>query len=326
MHFVQASLLTLFCASASIVYAETTSTAQILHRTLTAAPACLNWRWIGNCLWLKCHLLGCDVETSPKVHHYLPDLLVTVHRTPADQPWIEMRHVLNVPQTTALKNFGRAIFSNRYVGSGGDVSVSTDHAGNADVRFFEANVFGHPLADLTIDTDQLFCQSVTRAGKPYYQSALDALAWRMAPLESVLPVALVPGQREIGTSAMQSWGAVYPRSGFVTQQDPVKAAAVIAQRACDIVIGPRRLHVALALEAPVPYTTVPIRLDERDVATGMWQMISPKIDTRCELFGSDDPSWQLGRIDASRAFVWNLWRSYECCEPRGEKYLGAVHF
>ncbi len=326
MHFVQASLLTLFCASASFVDAESISTAQILQRTLTAASTCMNWRWIGNCFWSECDLLGCDVQPSPKVRHFLPDLLVTVHRTPTDQPWIEMRRTLSVPQSAVLRSFAGAMSSNRFVGSGGDVSVSTDHAGNADVRFYEASVFGHPLAELPFDTDRLFCQSVSRPGKPYYQSALDTAAWRMAPLESVLPDALLPGRREIGASAMQSWGAVYPRSGFVTQQNPAKAAAVIAQRSCDIVIGPRRLHLRLALEAPAPYTTVPNRLDERDATTGMWQMISPKIDTRCELFGSDDPSWHLGRIDGSRAFVWNLWRPYECCEPRGELYLGAVHF
>ncbi len=248
MHLLQASLATLICLIVPIAHAETISTAQILQRTLAAASACVNWRWIGNCLRLECDLLGCDVQTSPKVRHYLPDLLVTVHRTPADQPWIEMRRTLSVPQSAVLRSFAAAMSSNRFVGSGGDVSVSTEYAGNADVRFFEANVFGHPLAELPFDTDRLFCQSVTRTGKPYYQSTLDATAWRIAPLESALPAALVPGQREIGASAMQSWGAVYPRSGFVTQQNPAKAAAVIAQRACDIVIGPRRLHVALALE------------------------------------------------------------------------------
>ena len=186
---------------------------------------------------------------------------------------------------------------NPTVGSGGDAAVSTGATSNGDIRFFEASVFGHPLETLAGVTDELLCQSAARAGKPYYQSALDPLAWRVAPIESHLPDALIPGRREIGIDVTQSWGAVYPRSGFVIQQNSAKAAAVVAQRACDIVIGPRRQHVAVALGDPGRYTTVPTELDERDAATGIWQMVSPKVDEACELFGSTDPDWSIGRID-----------------------------
>lgn len=261
-----------------------------------------------------------------KVRHYLPDLLVTVQRTPDDIPWIEMRGAFSSLQASTILNALRLISSSQYVGSGGDVAVSSDFARNGDVRFFEANVFGHPLEVLPFREDRLLCQASTQPTKPYYQSALDAFAWRFAPFESREAAGFVPGIREIGSSIRNSWGAVYPRSGFVTQQSPARAAAVIAQRACDIVIGLRGRHVALNLESPKPYTTVPTYLDERDPATGLWQMISPMVDRSCELFGTVAPDWDFGRIDESRAFIWNLWRPYECCEPRGSVYLGAVHF
>lgn len=326
MQFFQALILVLLSLSGSSVQAETVTTAQIVQRTLTGAPACLNWRWVGNCLWMNCDLLGCKVTTSVKVRHFLPDLLVTVQRTSTEIPWLEIRHLLASAQSATLASTLRSISSYPLDRSGGDVAVSTDSQRNGDVRFLEVNVLGHPLEKILFATDNLLCTAVTRPGKPYYQSALDAIAWRFAPTESLLPEALLPGRREVGGSPLENWGSVYPRSGFIVQQDPAKAAAVIAQRACDIVIGPGRDHVRSELESPAPYTSVPTYLNERDSATGRWQMISPKVDATCELFGSGRPNWSDGRMDESRAFIWNLWRPYECCEPNGETYLGAVHF
>ena len=326
MHVVRSSFLVLLFLSSAYCDAESINTAQILQRSLHALSSCLNWRWIGNCIWSQCDLLGCEVQTSMKVLHYIPDLLVTVQRTPSDIPWIEMRTALSGTHSETISSALRFISPYRFVRSGGDVATSTDLARNGDVKFFEASVFGHPLETIPFHTDRFFCRSSTQAGKPYYQSSVDVVAWRFAPLESVNPVALVPGRREIGATMSNSWGAVYPRSGFVTQQSPVRAAAVIAQRACDIVIGLRGQHIALDLKSPEPYTKVPAHLDERDPATGLWQMISPIVDPTCDLFGIDDPNWDVGRTDAARAFIWNLWRPYECCERRGSTYLGAVHF
>lgn len=326
MQFVQATILVLLSLSAPVVQADTVTTAQVVQRTLSGLPACLNWRWVGNCLWKDCDLLGCDVTTSIKVRHYLPDLLVTVQRTPVEIPWTELRRLLATAQSATLANVLRPISSYPLIGSGGDVAAAIDSPRNGDVRFFEANVFGHPLEEILFETDKLLCKAVTQPGKPYYQSALDAIAWRFAPIESMMPDALIPGRREIGTSPLETWGSVYPRSGFIVQQDPVRAAAVIAQRACDIAISPRNSHIALELESPAPYATVPNHLDESDAATGLWQMVSPKVDVAFELFGSGRPDWGLGRIDETRAFIWNLWRPYECCEPNGETYLGSVHF
>lgn len=326
MHFAQTSVLAFLCLFALLVKTESVSTIQILQRTFPAVSACLNWRWIGNCLWSNCDLLGCEVQTSMKVRHYRPDLLVTVQRTSAEIPWNEMRGLLSELQSSTLSSVSRALTSDQFDASGGDVAFSAESARNGDLRFFEANVFGHPLKKIPLEGSELLCRSASLPGKPYYQSTLDTLAWRFAPFESKRPEALVPGQREIGSSFSNAWGSVFPRSGFVTQQSPAKAAAVIAQRACDIVIGPREGRAALGLESPERYTWVPTYLNERDSSTGVWQMISPKIDATCDLFGTNDPHWDIGRIDESRSFIWNLWRPYECCEPRGSIYLGAVYF
>jgi len=71
---------------------------------------------------------------------------------------------------------------------------------------------------------------------PYLLSTLDTLAWRYNLPEMVYPEALILGMRKIGGRlSMNLWGSVYPRGGFLHQVDDHKAAAVIAQRAGNIV-------------------------------------------------------------------------------------------
>ncbi len=52
------------------------------------------------------------------------------------------------------------------------------------------------------------------------------------------------------------WGNLYPRSGFVNQQDGDKAAAVVAQRVADIMTRTGQAH-----------TYVPLKGNRRD---GYW--------------------------------------------------------
>ena len=47
-------------------------------RTL-ACTDCLDWKLIGECNWLKCAGIYCSLQVSPKVSHYIPDLIVTTY-------------------------------------------------------------------------------------------------------------------------------------------------------------------------------------------------------------------------------------------------------
>lgn len=316
----------LFSVWLPATFAQAVTTPEILGRSLSAVSNCLSWRWIGNCHWLTCGIAGCTVQTSMKVRHYRPDLLVAIHRFHNDIPWQEAGALLAGAQRTGLRTVLQTISANQYPVSGSDPSIPNRRMRDINLRFFEATVLGHPVEKLPGFTRRLFCDPVTTAGKPYYQSSLDAIGWRFAFVESLSKEALIPGMRDISNNSTQTWGSVYPRSGFVVQQSPAKAAAVIAQRACDIVIGPKGDHIAIPLEPLAPYTEVANTLDETDPDTGVWQMIHPLVDTDCGLFGSDEPNWDFGRINQQQTFLWNLWRPYECCEPRGQKYLGAIHF
>jgi hypothetical protein len=68
------------------------------------------------------------------------------------------------------------------------------------------------------------------------------------PLEMFYAASLIPGLREIGNWPLQTWGGVYPRTGWTTQAEEPKAAAVNAQRAGDIVTRDNQPHIYMQIE------------------------------------------------------------------------------
>ena len=48
--------------------------------TSSLSPDCLAYRVVGICYWLYCTNFGCQVKTSPKVRHYVPDAVVSSWR------------------------------------------------------------------------------------------------------------------------------------------------------------------------------------------------------------------------------------------------------
>lgn len=157
-----------------------------------------------------------------------------------------------------------------------------------------------------------FCPSNIEFFKPYYESNLDFFEWRFGVIDRIKAVqsgAHLPGRREIGSLngfnpiGKNTWGAVYPRMGFVMQNEDPKAAAVIAQRAVDIVTRSDSWRIS-------KYAAVGASNEKTD----KWQMISPKEDSSCRTFGSKDPNWSKGRNpDGKGQYAWNYWGSYSCC-------------
>jgi integrating conjugative element protein (TIGR03756 family) len=122
------------------------------------------------------------------------------------------------------------------------------------------------------------------------------------------PQALVPGLREIGNWPLNTWGSVYPRSGWLLQPDQPKAAAVAAQRVGDIVTRGAEPHVYWEVasggvfESDNKLVWRPQSLEERNDKTGDWQMLSPVMGTGCETFGANDTAsiggWSGGKLAA----------------------------
>ncbi len=303
---------------ASLVLIATASafaldTATIMSSTFSLD--CLEYRVVGICFWLQCTFTGCDVETSVQVRHYVPDAVVSSYSNTGQNPWLDVAF-MSPPNSTAQ--------------AGGDGTTNQSHENNL-ARFKNADVIGHPAGILfNRFASQLgyVCPGAGTPFTPYLLSPFDTLAWRYNLPEMFYPEALIPGLREIGSrAALNVWGNVYPRGGFLHQTDDYKAAAVVAQRAGDIVTRQGQLHVyqpLLALQLPGGQDGYwPAgALIEGDASTGKWQELTPTLSPSCAVFPHSNPRVQA--LDGG--YAWALWRPYSCCERRGQVFLGHVQF
>ena len=293
----------------------------IVRHTTEAMRECFRWKLVGQCFWLHCGLTGCDVRTTPKVSHYRPDFVVAVQMEHNQLAWQEMKAALEEPRQLALATLLGSSAPFRV--SGGGVPATNRAGASRSLRFFEADVFGHPME--VIPTQRvLLCDGVTDALRPYYQSVLDALAWR-EPLLDLSLQSLNPFSSNVG-SPHDIWGSIKPRCGWIHQPDPYKAAAVAAFRAVHILTHPSPLHISLPLHSNASsgyHPPLPIR--PRVAQSGAWQQLYPQSSESCETFGSHY-STPLTHPGNKPSFLWNLWRSYTCCRRAGQTYLGDIDF
>lgn len=275
------------------------------------APACLSYRIVGVCYWLRCTPFGCKVKTSAKVRHFVPDAVVSSYADTGANPWREV--ALMSPAN--------------FTAQGGGDSTSNQAHENTLLRFKNADVIGHPGALLFSRFASQFgysCAGASTPYMPYLLSSFDTLAWRQNLPEMLYPEALIPGRREVGSMASGNlWGALYPRGGFVQQPDDYKAAAVIAQRAGDVVTRRGQPHVyqpLLAKSKPGYWPAGELR--EGDARSGQWQQLQPALSMTCAVFP------QPGALPQAEdgAYVWALWRPYSCCKRQGQLFLGSTEW
>jgi hypothetical protein len=187
------------------------------------------------------------------------------------------------------------------------------------------------LAEFLGGVGGFLCRSEAVSFVPYFQSIVDAVAWRGGLTELIYPASFIPGLREIGNWPVNTWGSVHPRVGFTASPEDPKAAAVMAQRAADIVTRLAQPHVYRYLgggncgsgcEPPGPVL-------ENDSENSRWQMLTPMPEASCDVFGIDDTgslfSWaDFRQVDDTQDYAWNLWRRYRCCWPQSGTFLFAV--
>jgi len=313
-------------------FTATITTAQITAQTTSAAVSCMQWMPIGVCFWLQCSLVECSVRTSIKVGHYNPDLVVSSYNELGGNPWAEIRGVLGLAQKAAATGLLGALLRIP-IDSAGNRTEGTSGRDHRNLIFRETDAIGHPLSSLSgyVAGTGLVCDSQTTSFYPYFQSGLDALSWRFAVPEMFYPASFIPGLREIGSWPLQTWGGVYPRTGWTTQAEEPKAAAINAQRAGDIVTRRRQPHIYRAVSGSSNSSQKvwpPGPLKEKDRHTGTWQMLAPRPELTCGVFGKNDLAslngWGGGRVDSGGDYVWNLWRPYKCCQRRGQLFLFSI--
>ncbi|WP_191833850.1 TIGR03756 family integrating conjugative element protein [Pseudomonas fluorescens] len=304
---LRAGIATILLATASSSFALNTSTIA----SSTVSPDCLEYRVVGICYWLRCTNFGCSVETSVKVRHYVPDAVVSSYSNTGENPWIEVR-AMSMPNATAQ--------------AGGDGTTNHDNENNL-AKFKNSDVIGHPGGYVLSQFASGFgysCEGAGTAFMPYLLSTLDTIAWRYNIPEMAYPEALVPGLREIGSrTGLNLWGNVYPRGGLLHQSDDYMAAAVVAQRAGDVVTRRGQLHVYQPLLANAEDGYWPAgELVETDAQTGKWQELTPTLSRTCAVFPHNDAHVQAQQGD----YAWALWRPYACCEREGQFFLGSTDF
>jgi integrating conjugative element protein (TIGR03756 family) len=214
------------------------------------------------------------------------------------------------------------------VGGGDDTNSRQKKRQHTSTAFREVDAIGNPALFLTwmFSSTGYMCPSVTYPYVPHHLSgAWDAFSWRYATIEMLYPAALIPGMREIGSWPLNTWGNVYPRTGFVTQNEGPKASAVAAQRAGDIITRSYQPHIYWPLGDDCSRNNMkcwaPGPLKEMDSESGKWQMLAPIAENSCSIFGQNDvvkvKSWADNKLDQDEDFSWNLWRKYACCKKKG---------
>lgn len=321
----------------SFVRSGTLSTDEIVAGSISTD--CLEWKISGVCVWLRCSLFGCWIVTTPKISHRLPDFVVAAYPHSRRSPWCEAAALI-------FKNESDDALE------GGSISgISTTHLQHDALQFNEVDVIGGPANQLP-SMNRFLCKSKSQLYFPYFISLRDSVAWRSGWPDSERPEAQRPGIREIGSWPTFTWGAVYPRSGFVTQNNPGKAAAVASQRAIDIVLGDATGHITRRLGTSSQYSVfrgdlsansekschrsggrwqyVPKINDAGECVpqewyqwlpianekTDRWQMLRPYVNNRCETFGKQF-EWPHRAIAEDGTYVWNYWARYKCCVKAG---------
>lgn len=273
------------------------------------SPTCMDYRVVGVCYWLLCTNFGCKVKTSPKVGHYVPDAVVSSYGNTGENPWVEAA-AMSSPVSGA---------------EGGGSGTTNDVRENNLAAFKNVDVIGHPglvAFNSFASGSGYVCAGAGTSYVPNMLSTLDTIAWRYGVPESVFPQALTPGVREIGTRAAANlWGNVYPRSDFLHQPNDLKAAAVMAQRAGDVVTRSGQVHVYQPLIAqPQPGYWPAGELRETEIRTGKWQQLAPVVSQTCGVFPDQSPAVQ----SQDGGYAWALWRPYSCCKREGQTFLGST--
>lgn len=322
----------LFCFSliTNLAYAEggELSTQSVIQATLKAIPHCFHYKVIGACFWQNCTTGGCTITSTTKVEHYLPDLVVSVFRNKNSNPWDYARTIVD-PSAAIAGNIQLKRTMNVHLGDGNEEAASIH---DTDTHFKEVDIIGNPAIPIFSTIQAFVLPSTAKPFVPYYLSMVDAYAWRSPQIESKLyPQYLFPGIRIVG-SLINNWGSVFPRTGFLMQPMDAKAAAVMAQRAADIVTHSKQPHIYKELSSNCGVECHAAEAKENDENT-KWQMVYPSIENKCVVFGEDNPTpisaspWRSATAQKGNGnYVCVLWRHSEGCVQREGKYIGNVNF
>jgi len=401
------------------------STTDIVSDTLNANK-CLDYCFVGVCVWLICSLFECHLEYTVKISHYWPESTVSAFVNPGENPWDTIRSITKKMNADLANKISNKLMGGLFAG-GGNRATDSHNLDHRNMIFKEVDAFGNPLAcalnylagnscedsnsssssmgsstngistgtdsngnttfafnvpgsssnsssssqqstmnsdsQLTSDlnsfyndlfkqmnsssstnmssgtgglaaaasSDSYFCPSAAVSFMPYFMSVWDYVPWRFGITDMFTTGAWVPGVDEIGDGLFWTWGAIYPREGFVTQASDPKGAAVTAFRAAHVYTRAKQEHIyqQLGVVSGIPWVWPPGPVKPNDPESH-WQMLSPVSSKSCFIMGQDDRAtaggWGAGKTSPDGGYVFNEWRKYKCCTDPHGIFVGSVEW
>lgn len=294
---------------------------KITTRTLSALPSCLHYKIKGVCFWQAAGI----TSTTPYISHYLPDIVVSVFNKFNENPWLEIRNTLDQAGALTEQQIIKSIAKTQ--AGGGQHEFNDPQQQNT---FFKAvDIVGNP-ALLTLPTEPLLLLSTATPLKPYFQSMLDSILWRgfspFADFEQTYATATLL-TRYIGKDGgLVNWGNAIPFEGKIQTSNDAKAAAVVAQRASNLITTQHASgfgHIYQPLSTKCGQGCTAATIKERDDDT-QFQMIYPIDENRCQVFGSTINFGNKAEVQTNGAYIWVVWRKYEGCVQGVGEYMGRT--
>ena len=297
------------------VQADSVNSATIIKSTLKALPNCLHYKIpMHFCLWVN---EWGDINTTPVENHYLPDLVISVFIKPQDNPWFESNKTIDIVGKPIQQGIIHGM-TGIDAGSGNHI-LQDQHEQN--VIFKEVDILGNPA--LSVMPGLL--PSTATPWLPYFQSMTDSLLWRGLP-PTALPeegMALTLNVIHHIGSGLTNWGGIYPHEGKVLSDNDVKASAVIAARAADLLTSHYQLgHIYKQLSTNCGEHCDAAAIQENSKET-YFQMIYPIEQNDCHILG-DEQSYSPDMLNTNGSYVWIVWRHYEGCADGDGQYIGRT--
>jgi hypothetical protein len=254
--------------------------------------SCVNFSVIG----------ACRRNTPPfvgvKVRYWQPVLLVETVKRPGESGVVEYAPwVRSLVQHSAKPEDG--------AGSSGQADTTS-------LQMNEVHVFGFPFSDAFSLAVEAPCEGMPDLGGVLsYLSEQDGPEWRTACSEKDHPLAKMIENRGalcdrfgpmLPGLCVGTWGALYPRTGFVIHASEVVGSAMAAFRAVDVA----------SFKPPVIHRVISPVLFWPSVRYDRMQLVSPAV-SRCMSVGENPVLWEHGTRSRDGRYVWVYWRKKECC-------------
>lgn len=314
-------------------YEGVISTDEIFQYTMETDPmSCMDWKPVGICVWMTCYLLACEFDWSIKFRNFVPDLVVQSYDRANGEPWTESQKINQFSQADSDSSWVMKLigliedYDLSDIGTKGGISSQAHKSKHAGLNFKLVDIYGNPAALMYLAANKVgeyICKGATTPFFPYFISNLDSIQWRWDMPEFFYPMSwdVITHIWDLDDGYDNTYGGIYPRMGFSTGQDPLKAAVLTAFRAGHVVTRKGQPHVYYTAKGKDKKGYwVPDGLDKDEKGTGQFQMLYPDVEEDCTSFPlGKEPAAKKRSSDNS--YVWNFWREYKCCEKKGAVLL-----